>query len=74
VTLIWTAGIEFDLAGYRIYRDGAATPTAMVNDRDTPVFLDFDVRPGQTYRYRISAFDFQNMESPLSEEASATVP
>lgn len=74
VTLSWSAGSEFDLFSYRIYRDHGAAPFGEVFDRDIPSFLDFTVEPGRTYRYRVSAVDFQGLESPKSDEVSVTVP
>ena len=73
VRLDWTAPTNAGrgIAGYRVWRDGAAlsgaTPSATT-------FLDQFVLYGHTYHYTVSAYDVNGLESAPSAEAVITLP
>ena len=74
VRVYWDPNREADLAGYFVYResDGEAVRkiSPLLQDR---MFTDTTVREGETYRYRVSAVDKSDNESPPSPEASITI-
>lgn len=76
IDLIWGANTEIDFAGYNIYRHETNQPATKINPEliKTPAFRDFDVLPGHTYFYSVSAVDVRGNESSRSREASETVP
>jgi chitinase len=73
IALQWTASTDAGsgVAGYRIYRDGSATPLASVT---TTNYTDTGLAAGTTYSYAVRAFDAAAPanESALSAAASAT--
>lgn len=71
VELVWTASPEADLAGYNVYRREGDQPFQKVNAEPlrTPVFRDASMVANRNYRYRVTAFDLADNESPPSEEA-----
>jgi hypothetical protein len=76
VRLTWQAsndGAGSGVSGYRIYRNGAATPLAATT---TPVYLDSSIVSAGQYSYRIAALDGANPanESAQSVVISVTVP
>ena len=74
VRVYWDPNREADLAGYFVYResDGEAVRkiSPLLQDR---MFTDTTVKEGETYRYRVSAVDKSDNESPPSPEASITI-
>jgi len=77
IDLSWKANIETDLAGYAVYRREGDGPWRRISPADTvvgPAFHDAHVRPGQTYRYAVTALDPTGHESPRSAEAEETAP
>ena len=62
VTLGWTGNTETDIAGYRIYRDGAATALATTAE-SARSYVDTGLTNGTTYTYAISAVDDAGNES-----------
>jgi hypothetical protein len=76
VTLTWTANVEPDLAGYKIYV-GTASGTynypesAFVTGRVTSYTVS-NLPNGQTYFFAMSAYDSAGNESLLSAEVSKT--
>ena len=74
VRVYWDPNREADLAGYFVYRDlegGTVRKISpLVQDR---MFTDTTVREGETYRYRVSAVDKSDNESPPSPEASVAI-
>lgn len=76
VQLTWTASTDTGgsgLAGYRVYRDGSATPLA---SPATNSYTDNTVAANTTYSYRVRAFDAATPanESALSAAANVTTP
>jgi hypothetical protein len=61
------------VAGYRVFRNGGATPVASVT---TTSFTDSNLNPETSYSYNVRAFDGANPpnESALSSPATATTP
>lgn len=78
VHVAWSAPIDAEVAGYRVYRaegDGefvlmGTVPAAQIEWRDT------DVKPGTRYRYVVATIDaaVPPNESERSEEAEVTLP
>lgn len=76
IRVTWTAATDTGgsgVAGYRVYRDGGATPVATVT---TTSYTDNDVVAGGTYAYTVRAFDSATPpnESTLSGSVSGTTP
>lgn len=72
VNLSWRANPEPDLAYYAIYRD-TASDFMMADTIDytaDTTYCDTTVQNGQTYYYKISAFDFSGNESEHSDTVS----
>ncbi|MEQ1802501.1 MAG: FG-GAP-like repeat-containing protein [Gammaproteobacteria bacterium] len=59
------------LAGYRIYRNGSATPLVTVTSTS---HSDLNLVASTAYTYRLSAFDNAGNESALSGPVTATTP
>ena len=66
--LEWLENSEDDLAGYRVYRQLESdkggwqllTPKPLIDNQ----FVDDDIQPHRSYRYRVSALDRYGNESP----------
>jgi uncharacterized repeat protein (TIGR03806 family) len=75
VRVSWTASTDAGtgVAGYRVYRNGAATPVASVA---TTSYTDSNLNPETSYSYNVRAFDGATSpnESALSGPATATTP
>lgn len=71
VTLEWAAVSAADLAGYRVYRDGADEPVATVEGART-THTDTGRTNGTRYSYEVSAVDEAGNESGRSAAATAT--
>jgi chitodextrinase/regulation of enolase protein 1 (concanavalin A-like superfamily) len=75
VSLAWNASTDSGtgVAGYRIYRNGGASPIATST---TTSFTDGGRTPGTTYTYRVSAIDRATPanESAQSAAVTATTP
>ncbi|MDG4831521.1 Ig-like domain-containing protein [Solwaraspora sp. WMMD1047] len=70
VALAWTAGTAPDLAGYRVYRDGALiSGTALLT---TSGYADTTAVNGTGYGYAVSAVDADGNESARSATVTAT--
>ena len=69
VKLSWTASTDSGsgVAGYKVYRDGAATPVATVTSGTT--HTDSGLTGGTQYSYTVTAFD---NASPANESAPST--
>ena len=74
IVLSWKPNTESDLSHYLVYRD---TLTGFIPDasnivgevpKDSSVFKDYDFVLGQTYYYRVSAWDTTGNESEYSDE------
>src|SRR5947199_3545655 len=70
VALAWSPSTG-SVAGYTVYRDGAAIGTARP---DTTIFLDPGVMPSTTYTYSVDAFDLANDHSAPSLPLTVTTP
>jgi fibronectin type 3 domain-containing protein len=73
VGMSWTASTGQDVAGYRVYRNGSATP---LNSSLVPTtgYTDSTVAGGTTYSYAVTAVNTSGVESTRSAAASATTP
>jgi hypothetical protein len=76
VRLIWRASEAEDLAGYLVYRRGAAGDFERLTDQalQETEYIDATVSPGQTYSYRVTAVDQIGNESGPGAEVRAAVP
>lgn len=75
VTLVWDAGTEPDLAGYRVYRSADNGPWQKLADVNTvPTYSDTTVEHGKTYRYAVSAIDKVGNESERSAAVEVVFP
>ncbi len=78
VRLVWRANSETDLRHYQIYRSVTKgfspqpTDSLVIVLKPDTTFSDTRVTNGQTYYYRLSAFDSTGNESEFSNESSAT--
>src|SRR5947199_4192280 len=70
VALAWSPSTG-SVAGYTVYRDGAAIGTARP---DTTIFLDPGVMPSTTFTYSVDAFDLANDHSAPSLPLTVTTP
>ena len=79
MALSWTANGEPDLAGYNVYRSTSSpvptggTPLNGGILLTSPAYTDANVAPGPTYYYVVTAMDLDGLESPPSNEASASI-
>lgn len=62
--LVWQAGAEDDIAGYRVYRDGVEVSSELVTATS---FLDENLADGR-YRYSVRAEDYAGWLSEASQE------
>jgi len=67
INLSWPMHPASDIAGYRVFRDGA--PIAVVG---ATAFSDRGLTPSTTYSYRYSAYDIAGNESVQSAPVTAT--
>jgi fibronectin type 3 domain-containing protein len=67
VSLDWSDNVEGDLAGYRVYRDGA-----QVFDGVASAYLDSSAANGTTHSYTVSAYDTSGNVSAQSSAVQAT--
>ena len=75
VQLSWNPVEDADLAGYQVYRAEGEGSFIRTGGRLTaPSFNDREVKPGVSYRYRVSALDAGGNESPPSEASTVAVP
>src|SRR6059036_865039 len=70
VALSWSPSTG-SVAGYTVYRDGAAIGTARP---DTTTFMDADAAPSTTFTYSVDAFDLANDHSAPSLPLTVTTP
>lgn len=70
IDLTWTASTDnVGVTGYKIYRNGSFRATST-----TTSYSDTGLSSGDTFTYRVSAYDSHDNESELSDPASATTP
>ena len=77
MTLTWTANVELDLAGYKIYvgtNSGTYSfpGSPFVTGKVTSYTIS-NLPKGQTYYFAISAYDNAGNESVLSAEVSKSL-
>jgi hypothetical protein len=71
----WERSPDADLQGYYVYRSVDNGPFQRIGDlQTTPSYGDHDIKPGQHYRYAVSAVDQKNNESERSQVAEITAP
>ena len=70
VSLNWSDNGESDLAGYRIYRRTPSTSYAAVGTARASAYIDRSVTGGQTYYYRVKAYDGSANQSGPSNYAT----
>ncbi len=71
VTLSWEANPEADISRYHIYRK-IIFGFKKIGSPEGTSYTDESLRDGKTYRYKVTAEDRDGLESPFSEEISAT--
>ena len=75
-TLLWNAGTESDLAGYKIYRattsGGYGAPIATVQGNVT-TYIAAGLQSGTTYFFVVTAYDSAGNESVSSNEVSKSI-
>ena len=71
VTISWEANPEADITRYQIYKK---TPFGFKKKGSTQglSYTDGKLKDGKTYTYKITAVDKDGLESPFSQEVSAT--
>jgi len=80
VNLSWAASTDnpnpggSGVKGYNIYRNGATSPTFVVNGANITSFTDTTVAASTTYTYVITAIDNASNESAPSSVVSVTTP
>jgi parallel beta-helix repeat protein len=76
ILLTWFPNTESDLVGYNVYRDDYSTGTFTNKLNTVPVaenrYLDTSVTIGETYYYKISAVDVEDLESAKTAAVSGT--
>ena len=73
IDLKWIFNSETDLAGYNIYRlNGTNYSLIGTASKDDKWFTDFLGAIGMSGTYKITAYDFAQNESPLSDEVTAS--
>ena len=74
VRVYWDPNREADLAGYFVHREIEGGTVRRISPLlQGRMFKDTSVKDGETYRYRVSAVDKSDNESPLSREAGVTI-
>lgn len=64
IDVAWSSSTDnFGVAGYRVYRDGAAIATTTAT-----AYLDMGLSPSTQYCYQVSAYDSAGNESPLQDQ------
>jgi fibronectin type 3 domain-containing protein len=75
IELNWDRNTESDLAGYRVYRAASGGEfTKLAEVSAIPSYSDRSVAHGQTYRYRVTAFDRAGNESAHSAPIEILMP
>ncbi len=73
MTLLWDAGREADLSGYRVWRrvEGGEWAALTAQAVAGTAYTDASASPGLRYEYAVSAVDAAGNESPRSAPAAA---
>ncbi len=73
IVVDWDEAKEDDVTGYKVYRKTADGEYVCVDEnRKFLDYVDYNVNPGETYTYKIIAFDHVGNESGFSKEVTAT--
>jgi chitodextrinase len=73
INLSWNdSSDDVGVLGYKIYRDGVQIGTLQTSRGGS--FNDYDIKPGNSYTYNISAYDAQMNESVLSSSVTEFYP
>lgn len=73
INISWIPNTEIDLAGYKVYRsDNNSFKLLGTVSPDEHIFTDFVGSEGVKETYRVSAFDQNRNESPMSDFVSAS--
>lgn len=70
IELAWDTSASPDLQSYRLYRDDQL----LAGELQAPSYSDKQVKPGQKYRYAVSAMDQAGNESARSAAVEITAP
>jgi hypothetical protein len=70
VALNWSDNGESDLAGYRVYRRQDGTSYQSIATVRSSAYTDNSVRGGETYHYRVKAYDAAGNHSSASNYAT----
>ena len=74
VRVYWDPNRDADLAGYFVYRESEGETVRRISPLlQGRMFKDTTVKEGEAYRYRVSAVDRSDNESPRSREAGVTI-
>ena len=77
VALSWAPSTSIGVIGYNVYRElGSSGQYAKVSSSLVvgTQYTDTTVQSSHTYDYAVTAVDSSNMESPFSNQATATIP
>jgi hypothetical protein len=75
VEVTWFANTEPDLSGYNVWvSDRFDGRYRLLGSTGATRFADYGARNGVTYYYAVSAYDFDNNESPLSPDVAKGTP
>jgi fibronectin type 3 domain-containing protein len=73
--LTWTASTSPNITTYNVYRGTqSGGPYAKINSLNSLTFTDTSGISGTTYFWVVTAVDTNNLESPFSNEVTATWP
>jgi hypothetical protein len=75
IELAWERSTDPDLAGYRLYRAlGNGPLVRLAETAESPSYSDRQIQSGKVYRYAVSAFKRNGLESKMSATVEATAP
>jgi len=74
ILLSWNAVSLPSITGYKIFRkDTDETDFSVIGDTTAIRFIDINIRNGNSYRYKVAAFDKDSIQTGLSSIAGVTV-
>ncbi|MDD5141581.1 MAG: fibronectin type III domain-containing protein [Verrucomicrobiales bacterium] len=75
VTMAWNPSTDASVVGYNLYYGGASgVYTNKISTAITPNAIVSGLMEGMTYYFALTAYDISGLESPLSNEATYSVP